>query len=497
MSGTPSRFDRGVELAPVGGLMVALLILLRLYGVHVEIQDPNVGLAIRKEAGQGYVAQFYSSVAAWLILNGIGVYVSPLGLRELAAERADPVRLLLRRGFCLLLAERPFAARTTAPRSKGRTRASLTDSPCISRVTLARVPRSCYGRRALTAAVAPFGYPTGSSATLAVREANPPASRPPRLLDRVRQAIRIRHYSRRTEKAYVAWTRRYILFHGKRHPSEMGAAEMTQYLSSLATQGNVSASTQNQALSALLFLYREVLGQDLPWLDDVVRAKRTARLPVVLARDEVRAVLRQLRGTHRLMAILLYGAGLRLLECARLRVKDVDFARNQIIVRTGKGEKDRATPLPVVVNADLAAHLEVVKRQHDIDLQHGAGWVELPWALARKYPNAGREWAWHWVFPATRIYVDRESGQHRRHHLHESVLQRAVKDAVRRAGIPKRATCHTLRHSFATHLLEEGRDIRTVQELLGHRDVATTQIYTHVLNQGPAGVRSPADRMDL
>jgi integron integrase len=277
----------------------------------------------------------------------------------------------------------------------------------------------------------------------------------------------------------------------------MGAPELTQYLSSLAVEGNVAASTQNQALSALLFLYREVLDQDVPWLNDVVRTKRPARLPVVLTRDEVRAVLRQLRGTPRLMAILLYGSGLRLLECARLRVKDVDFGRHQIIVRAGKGDKDRVTTLPTIISADLARHLDIVKKQHDLDLRHGAGWVELPWALARKYPNAGREWAWQWVFPATRLYVDRETGQRRRHHLHESVVQRAVKDAVRHAGIPKRATCHTLRHSFATHLLEDDRDIRTVQELLGHRDVSTTMIYTHVLNRGPAGVRSPADRMDL
>ena len=277
----------------------------------------------------------------------------------------------------------------------------------------------------------------------------------------------------------------------------MGGPEVSKFLTSLAVDGQVAASTQNQALSALLFLYRNVLEQELPWLDGVVRAKHTPRLPVVLTREEVRAVIAQLRGTPRLMVLLLYGSGLRLLEAARLRVKDIDFARNQIIVRAGKGDKDRAVPLPAVAVPALATHMAGVERQHARDLERGAGWVELPWALARKYPHAGREWPWQWVFPATRFYVDRATGQRRRHHLHESVLQRAVKDAVRRANIPKRATCHTFRHSFATHLLEAGHDIRTVQELLGHRDVSTTQIYTHILNQGPAGVRSPADQLDL
>ncbi len=303
------------------------------------------------------------------------------------------------------------------------------------------------------------------------------------------------HYSRRTEEAYVAWILRYIRFHGKRHPLEMGAPELTRFLSSLAIEGKVAASTQNQALSALLFLYRAVLDLEVPWLDDIVRAKRPQRLPVVLSREEVRAVLLPLMGAPRLMAHLLYGAGLRLLECCRLRVQDVNFAANHIVVRTGKGDKDRVTVLPNVIKADLVRHLEHVREQHAHDLQHGAGWVELPTALGRKYPNAGREWVWQWVFPATRLYVDRDTRQRRRHHLHESVLQRLVNGAVRRAGIAKRATPHTLRHSFATHLLEDGYDIRSVQELLGHRDVSTTQIYTHVLNRGPAGVLSPADRL--
>jgi integron integrase len=322
-----------------------------------------------------------------------------------------------------------------------------------------------------------------------------PAPRP-RLLDQVREALRLRHYSRRTERAYVGWIRRYILFHGKRHPRDMGSTEVTRFLSALAVDRQVSASTQNQALAALLFLYGEVLESRLPWLDDVVRASRPRRLPVVLSRAEVRAVLEQLSGTPQLMVFLLYGAGLRLLECARLRVKDVEFAAHQIVVRSGKGNKDRVTLLPVAVESALQRHVDRVRRLHARDLAAGAGWVELPDALGRKYPNAGREWPWQWVFPATRLYTDRVTRQRRRHHLHEPVIQRAVHCAVRAAGIHKPATCHTFRHSFATHLLESGYDIRTVQELLGHKDVSTTMIYTHVLNRGPSAVRSPADGLN-
>ncbi len=317
----------------------------------------------------------------------------------------------------------------------------------------------------------------------------------PRLVDAVRSAMRLRHLSPRTEQAYLHWMRRFFTYHRGRHPAELGPEHVTAFLSSLATTGRVSSSTQNQALAALLFLYRDVLGHDLPWLDDVVRAKAPVHLPVVLSRDEVRAVLSHLHGTPRLMAALLYGSGLRLLECCRLRVKDVEFARHQLTVRRGKGDKDRVTMLPAALEGPLAEHLRQVKAQHARDLAAGAGWVELPGALARKLPNAGREWPWQWVFPATRTYLEPATGQRRRHHLHETVVQQAVRRAVQAAGLAKRATCHTFRHSFATHLLEDGSDIRTVQELLGHRDVSTTMIYTHVLNRGPAGVRSPVDRL--
>lgn len=319
------------------------------------------------------------------------------------------------------------------------------------------------------------------------------SSRSPRLLEQVRRAIRARHYSPRTEKTYVGWIRRYVLFHGKRHPGEMGEAELTAFLSHLATDRKVSASTQNQALSALLFLYKEVLGKELPWLDGLVRAKRPHRIPVVLSQGEVMNLLQLMRGTTWLMASLLYGSGLRLMECARLRVKDLDLERREIRVRDGKGRKDRITLLPSKLVSPLNAQLAFAKKQHEADLLLGNGSVEIPFALSRKYPRAAWEWGWQWVFPATRPYRDRETGLHRRHHLHESVLQRAVKDAARRTGIAKPATCHTLRHSFATHLLESGYDIRTIQELLGHRDVSTTMIYTHVLNRGGLGVRSPLD----
>jgi len=307
--------------------------------------------------------------------------------------------------------------------------------------------------------------------------------------------MRLRHFSARTEEAYLGWMRRYHEFHGRRDPAGLGAEHVTAFLNELATHRRVAAATQNQALAALLFLYRDVLGFQLPWLDDLIRARPPVHLPVVLTRDEVRAVLARIDGAARLMATMLYGCGLRLLECCRLRIKDVDFGRNQITVRGGKGDKDRATMLPIAVKSQLALHVERVRAQHGRDLAGGAGWVELPGALAKKLPNAGRDWPWQWVFPATRTYVDRVTGQRRRHHLHETVVQHAVRKAVLAAGIPKRATCHTLRHSFATHLLEDGSDIRTVQELLGHRDVATTMIYTHVLNRGPAGVRSPVDRL--
>jgi len=342
-----------------------------------------------------------------------------------------------------------------------------------------------------------IAYPVPASERLSFVAENRggPAPPPPRLLDLARQAARLRHFSPRTESAYIEWIRKFILYHKKKHPAAMGEAEVTSFLTHLAVDGRVSASTQNQALSAILFLYREVLERELEWMDGIVRAKRPVRLPVVLTRDEVARVIGELDGAPRLMAALLYGAGLRLLECARLRIKDVDYEREQIHVRAGKGDQDRITLLPRAIKPTLARHLERVRETHAADLADGAGWVELPQAIARKYPHAGREWGWQWIFPATRLYKERETGERRRHHLHETVLQRAVKDAVRRAGVTKQASCHTFRHSFATHLLEDGYDIRTVQEFLGHKDVRTTMIYAHGLGKGLAVVRSPLDRI--
>lgn len=324
---------------------------------------------------------------------------------------------------------------------------------------------------------------------------DPPSLSPaqPKVLVRLRHAIRSAHYSPRTEAAYVAWVRRFIRFHRLRHPLELAEAEVSQYLTDLATRRKVSASTQQQALSALLLFYREVLHRPLGYLGLVRRATAPTRLPVVLTRGEVHRVLEELDGTYRLVGMLLYGAGLRLLEAVTLRVKDVDFARGEITVRRGKGAKDRVTVFPERLRGALAAHLETVKLLHEGDLGAGAGSVVLPEALGRKCPNAPREWSWQWVFPAARRYRERTTGEERRHHLHPSAMQRAMAQAVRAAALSKRASCHTLRHSFATHLLESGYDIRTVQELLGHRDVSTTMVYTHVLNRGGLGVQSPAD----
>jgi integron integrase len=315
-----------------------------------------------------------------------------------------------------------------------------------------------------------------------------------RLLPRVHGALRARHYSTRTEEAYIGWIKRFIFFHNKRHPASMGGEEVNAFLTHLAVEGQVSASTQNQALSALLFLYREVLDDPLPWIDDLIRAYRPLRVPVVLTPEEVRRLIDHLQGVPRLVAVLLYGGGLRLLECLRLRVKDINFARHELLIRDPKGKHDRITVLPRSAEPDLREHLRKVEALHRRDLTKGYAGIEVPYAIARKYPNAPREWLWQWVFPARTRWRDAKGSEYR-HHLHESVIQRAIRDAALEAGFDKRVTSHTLRHSFATHLLERGQDIRTVQELLGHRDVSTTMIYTHVLRLGAKGVRSPADSL--
>ena len=313
------------------------------------------------------------------------------------------------------------------------------------------------------------------------------------ILDQLRNKIRRYGYSIRTEKAYADWNKRFILFHNKKHPNEMGAPEVERFLSYLAVNGNVSASTQNQAKCAILFLYKEVLNTELDWLKNIKGAKQSERLPVVLTKKEVQSIISFLEGVYWIAVNILYGAGLCVMECVRLRVKDIEFEMNQIVVRDGKGKKDRVTVLPEKVKKPLQCHLEKVKALHEKALSEGYGDVYLPYALERKYPNANKEWGWQYVFPAKKPSIDPRSGKIRRHHIDEKSLQRAVKKTVKTAKIYKPASCHTFRHSFATHLLEAGYDIRTVQELLGHKDVRTTMIYTHVLNKGGKGVISPAD----
>ena len=324
--------------------------------------------------------------------------------------------------------------------------------------------------------------------------ANPsPANKDKKLLDQLRDAIRAKHYSYRTEQTYLDWCKRYILYHQKRHPAEMGVPEIQEYITYLATDQQVAASTQNQALSAILFLYRHVLLREIEFPTDILRAKKPGRLPTVLTKAEVLTILRGMNGTPKLMVQLLFGSGLRLMECLRLRVKDLDFANRQIIVRDGKGEHDRLVPLLESVFVALKAHLQRVRSIHHQDLQEGYGEVHLPYALERKYTNANREFGWQYVFPASQRSIDPQTGKTMRHHVHESVLQRAIKDAVRLAKIDKQVSPHTFRHSFATHLLQNGYDIRTVQELLGHKDVKTTMIYTHVLQRGGLAIKSPLD----
>jgi integron integrase len=366
-------------------------------------------------------------------------------------------------GFDLRAASLALVRRTTSPAA-----ASTTE--------LVLVPHPLAGAAPIAAAVHVLGAVAQSPLAL-----------------RIRQALRARQYSPRTERVYAGWAQRYVAFHGHRDPRELDVEHVRAFLADLANRGRVSASTQNQAFSALLFLYRELLEIPLAGLEDTPRAKRPTRLPLVLSRDEVTSVLRQVRGMVQLMCALMYGSGLRVMECCTLRTKDVDFERGELVVRDGKGRKDRITVLPRRLIPALRDHVERVRALHQRDLVAGAGFVTLPDALARKYPNAHREFAWQWVFPAVRPHYDPPTGQLRRSHYHESAVQRAFRGAVSAAKLGKPASCHALRHSFATHLLESGYDIRTIQELLGHNDVSTTMIYTHVLNRGGRGVHSPLD----
>lgn len=316
---------------------------------------------------------------------------------------------------------------------------------------------------------------------------------PPRLMDQVRDVLRLHHYSLRTEKTYLQWIKRFVLFNNKRHPNEMGEAEITAFLSDLAVNKDVAAATQNQALSALLFLYKKVLNIELDWIDNVVRAKRPIHLPIVLPKQDVIRLLNQLSGIHKLIAYLLYGTGMRISEAARLRIKDIDFSYNQIFIRDGKGNKDRTTVLPNTLLKPLERQLSLSRKYHELDKSEHAPGVYLPHALERKYPNAGREWPWQWVFPSKHRSRDPRTGIIRRHHIYEQNIQRSIKQAVRNSDLPINVTTHTLRHCFATHMLENGYDIRTIQDLLGHKDVKTTQIYTHVMKRGASGAKSPLD----
>ena len=323
----------------------------------------------------------------------------------------------------------------------------------------------------------------------------PTTDRKPKLLDQLSQAMRSRHYSRSTGTTHIHWIKRFTFFHHVRHPQEMAEPEINAFLTHLAVKEHVSASTQNQALCAIIFLYKYAINRKIGDIGGVIRARKPVRLPVVMTRDEVKAVLSNLTGDKWIIAYLIYGTGLRLLECLRLRIQELDFNKNQIIVRSGKGDKDRITMFPESVKKPLIEHLSKVKKIHESDVANGFGRVFLPDALVRKYPNASKEWRWQWVFPQETLWQNKKTDERGRHHIDESIIQKSVKDAVTRAGLVKRATCHTFRHSFATHLLEDGYDIRTVQELLGHKDLKTTMIYTHVLNKGPSAVRSPADSL--